>query len=253
MFKPDLTTSVAAARLRNPTQARDRLIVALDVITLEEAKDLVKKLDGLVSFFKIGILLHMATGLDFVKWLVKAEKKVFLDLKYFDVEDTVIRAVKYVANLGVTFLTIHGNGRIIKAAVEGRGTSDLKLLSVTVLTSLDADDIRDLGFRCSIEDLVLFRAKAALEAGCDGVIASGREVKLINKEIGDKILVVTPGIRPEGASTNNHKRHATPTQAIKDGADYLVIGRPITRAKNPRRAAESIVKEMEMAFRERSS
>lgn len=226
-------------------KAEDRLIVALDVTTLQEAKDLVKKLDGIVSFFKVGIILYAATGLELVNWLIKNGKKVFLDLKYFDVEDTVREAVKCVAKTGVTFLTVHGNGKIIKAAVEGRGKSRLKLLIVTVLTSMDAHDIRNLGFPCSVEKLVLFRAKNALEAGCDGIIASGREVKLIRENTENKLLIVTPGIRPEGASLDNHKRCAAPAMAIKGGADYLVIGRPIIKASDPRKAAQAIVKEME--------
>ena len=226
-------------------KAKDRLIVALDVPTLQEAKVMVRKLDGIVSFFKVGIILHSTAGPELVNWLIKSGKKVFLDLKYFDVEDTVRSAVKCVAKTGVTFLTVHGNGKIIKAAVEGRGKSRLKLLIVTVLTSLDAHDIKDLGFPCSVEKLVLFRAKNALSAGCDGIIASGREVQLIRENIGNKLLIVTPGIRPEGTDIDNHKRCATPTRAIKGGADYLVIGRPIIKANDPRKAAQAIVKEME--------
>ncbi len=229
-------------------EARDRLIVALDVSTLEEAKDLVEKLEGVISFFKIGIILNMISGLDFIKWLIERKKKVFLDLKYFDVQNTIREAVENVAKMGVTFLTVHGNGQIIKAAVEGRGNSDLKILSVTVLTSLDVHDIKDLGFPCSVDELVLFRAKKALEAGCDGVIASGREVKLIREQVGNKLLIVTPAIRPKGATVDDHKRSTTPTQAIEKGADYLVVGRPIIKAANPRKAAEDIIKEMEKAF-----
>jgi len=231
--------------------AKDRLIVALDVPTSKEAKDLVKKLDGVVSFFKIGIILQIAAGMEFVKYLTKSGKKVFLDLKYFDVEDTVREAVKAVSRTGVDFLTVHGNGRIIKAAVEGKGKSNLKILAVTVLTSLDTDDIKDLGFSCSVKDLVLFRAKKTAETGCDGVIASGQEVKLIRKETDSKFLIVTPGIRPEGTGKDNHKRQVTPTRAISSGADYLVVGRPIIKAKYPRKAADAIVKEMQAAFQKR--
>ena len=232
--------------------AKDRLIVALDVPTLEEAKDLVKKLDGVIFFFKVGIILQIAAGMDFVGYLIKSGKKVFLDLKYFDVEDTVREAVKAVSGTGVDFLTVHGsNAKILKAAVEGKGNSNLKILAVTVLTSMNAADIKNSGCYYSIKDLVLFRAKKALETGCDGVIASGQEVKLIRKETGGKLLIVTPGIRPEGTGINNHKRPATPTQAIEDGADYLVVGRPIIKAKEPRKAAEKIVKEMETAFQKR--
>ena len=150
----------------------DRLILALDVRTVDEAKGLVDQLDGVVSFFKIGIVLHTASGLELVRWLVDSGKKVFLDLKFFDIRQTVREAVARVADLGVTFLTIHGNAEIIQGAVEGRADSDLKLLAVTVLTNLDAADIRDLGFPVSLDELVLHRARLAVESGCDGIVAS---------------------------------------------------------------------------------
>ena len=155
-----------------PDEAQDRLIVALDVSSLDQAKAFVERLDGLVAFFKVGIELQLAEGMPPVRYLTSAGKRVFLDLKYFDVPQTVGRAVHQAASLGVDFLTIHGNARNMEAAVRGRGNADLKLLAVTVLTSLDADDIRELGFECPVEELVLYRARKALEAGCDGVIAS---------------------------------------------------------------------------------
>lgn len=238
---------------RSDIKAGDRLIVALDVSTLKEAKCIVNRLGSIISFYKIGIVLHTATGLEFVNWLIKKGKKVFLDLKYFDVQDTIREAVKYVSKIGVTFLTVHGNGKIIKAAIAGRGKSRLKILTVTVLTSLDAYDIKDLGFPCSIEKLVLYRAKKALEAGCDGVIASGREAKLIRKNTGNKLLIVSPGIRPKGTNVDDHKRFATPTQAILGGADYLVIGRPIIKARNPQKAAVDIIKEIKTAFQKKEN
>ncbi|MBI5379870.1 MAG: orotidine-5'-phosphate decarboxylase [Nitrospirae bacterium] len=231
--------------------AKERLIVALDLPTVEEAKRLVRHLDGLVSFFKIGLELQLVAGLDFVKWLIQDEKKVFLDYKYFDVEETIRRAVAQVAAIGVNFLTVHGSGGIIRAAVEGRGQSELKLLAVTVLTSLDALDIRDLGFECAVEDLVLYRARKAMEAGCDGVITSGHEARAIRELAKDRLLIVTPGIRPEGATRNEHKRSVTPTQAIQAGADYLVVGRPIRDAKDHRMAAEQILVDMQSAFERR--
>jgi orotidine-5'-phosphate decarboxylase len=233
--------------------ARERLIVALDVPTVEDATRFVQDLDGLVSFFKIGLELQLVAGLDFVHWLTGKEKKVFLDYKYFDVEETIKRAVAQVAAIGVSFLTVHGNGRIIRAAVEGRGDSSLKILSVTVLTSLDAFDIRELGFECSLDELVLYRARKALEAGCDGVIASALEARAIRKLAKDRLLVVTPGIRPEGTSKNDHKRHATPAEAVEAGADYLVVGRPIRDATDPRAAAGKIITEMQSAFERRES
>lgn len=232
----------------NRVNAKERLICALDVPSAKEAQELVGQLDGLVSFFKIGIELYCVTGSDFVRSLVKNGKKVFLDLKYFDVGETVSRAVAQVTSLGASFLTVHGNGEIIRAALRGRGASDLKILAVTLLTSLDAEDIRDLGFPCSVQELVLLRARKAHEAGCDGIIASGREVKGVREIVGDRLLIVSPGIRTAGTRRDDQKRVATPSEAIEAGADYLVIGRPIKNAQNPREAAEEILREMQEAF-----
>ena len=226
----------------------DRLILALDVATADEAKRLVDRLDGVVSFFKIGIVLHTACGLELVRWLVASGKRVFLDLKFFDVRQTVKDAVARVADLGVTFLTIHGNAEIVQGAVEGRGEGDLKLLAVTVLTNLDASDITDLGFPVSLEDLVLHRARLAVESGCDGVVASANEVRAIRREVGREPLVVTPGIRPRSSAPDEQKRIATPGDAIRAGADYLVVGRPIRTARDPRGAALAIIREMEDAM-----
>lgn len=226
----------------------DRLILALDVRTVDEAKRLVDQLEGVVSFFKIGIVLHTASGLELVKWLVDREKRVFLDLKFFDVRQTVKEAVARVADLGATFLTIHGNAEIVQGAVEGRGESDLKLLAVTVLTNLDAADIEDLGFPVTLDELVLHRARLAVESGCDGIVASPNEVTAIRAALGQKPIVVTPGIRPESSAPDEQKRIATPAQAIQSGSDYLVVGRPIRTAPEPREAAVSIIREMEGAF-----
>jgi len=232
-----------------PVNVGERLIVALDVDSAEKATRLVEELDGVVSFFKIGIQLQLAAGMKPVDWLLKRGKKVFLDLKYNDVPETVERAVHDAAKMGVSFLTIHGNGPTVRAAAKGRGSnSNLKLLSVTVLTSLDADDIKDLGFEVSVEELVLYRAKKALEAGCDGVIASGQEAKKIREFVGSKLLIVTPGIRPEGFSNQDQKRTATPRDAVLAGADYLVVGRAITTASNRRKAAVNVITEMQEAF-----
>ncbi len=229
--------------------AKDRLIVALDVSTVDEAQELVERLDGLVSFFKIGLQLQLSVSLPFIRGLMDRGNRVFLDYKYFDIEETVQRAVTQVAAMGVSFLTVHGNRPTIRAAVEGRGKSDLRLLSVTVLTSLDSADIQDLGFPCDLSQLVLHRVKNALRAGCDGVIASGREVAAIRSLAGDRpLLIVTPGIRPSTANVNDHKRSVTPAEAIKAGADYLVVGRPIRGADDPRNAAEDILAEMQEAF-----
>lgn len=231
-----------------PTDVRDRLIVALDFDSADRAMRLVEQLEGLVSFFKVGIELQLAEGMKPVNYLISLRKKVFLDLKYFDVPETVERAVQRAASLGVTFLTIHGNGRNIEAAVRGRGDADLKLLAVTVLTSLDAYDIQDLGFNCSVEELVVFRARKALEAGCDGVIASGLEAARIREIAGSKLLIVAPGIRPRGMPKQDQKRVVSPGDAIMAGADYLVVGRPITAQSDPRAAAERVIDEMEDAF-----
>ena len=235
--------------IKHPTSAKERLIVALDVSSVDEAWAIINRLEGLVSFFKIGLQLQLSVGLAFVKELIENGNRVFLDYKYFDIEETVQRAVSQVAAIGVSFLTVHGNGPTIRAAVEGRGNSDLKILSVTVLTSLDSVDILDLGFQCEVDELVLYRAKKALEAGCDGVIASGKEAEAIREMAGEQpLLIVTPGIRPETASLDDHKRPVTPAAAISAGADYLVVGRPITAADDPRAAAESILAEMQAAF-----
>lgn len=241
--------------------ASERLILALDVPNPARAKELVRELDGVVSFFKIGMELYVTSGSSLIPELVQQGKKIFLDLKFFDVPETVKRAVERVASLGVTFLTVHGNARNIQAAVEGRGQSSLKLLSVTVLTSLDMDDMKDLGFECSIEDLVVRRATKALEAGCDGVITSPREadkvrelaerMKREGKSSGkgtEKFLIVTPGVRPQNSSKDDHRRLASPTDAIQAGADYLVVGRPIRDAASPREAAKEIIAEMQEAF-----
>ncbi len=226
----------------------NRLIVALDFDTAEKAVDLVEKLDGLVSFFKVGMELQLAEGMQPVNYLISKGKNVFLDLKYFDVPQTVERAVRRAASLGVSFLTIHGNRKNVEAAVRGRGSADLKLLAVTVLTSLDAYDIRDLGFPCSVEELVLQRAKAAAEEGCDGVVASGQEAKKIREAVGQKLLIVTPGIRPEGFPKQDQKRAVTPREAILAGADYLVVGRPITSNPDPWQAAELVLDEMRQGY-----
>lgn len=228
--------------------AEERLIFALDVPTVEEARKYIASVSGVVRFFKIGIELYAGGGLALIPDLIAGGQHVFLDLKYYDVPETVKRAVARVASLGVSFLTIHGNGKIIRAAVEGRGGSTLKLLSVTALTSLDREDMEELGFSCSVEDLVLRRAEKAKQSGCDGVIASPREAAEIRRRVGGSFLIVTPGIRPAHRSLDDHKRSGTPAEAIASGADYLVVGRPIRNAPEPRAAADAILREMQAAF-----
>jgi len=223
---------------------KERLIFALDVTTIKEAERYVEELDGVVDFFKVGIVLHTITGSSFVRHLIRKEKKVFLDLKFYDIPETVREAVRQVSGLGVDFLTVHAQRQVMEAAVEGKKGSSLKVLAVTLLTSMDTSDVDNK----SPEEIVLQRAKVALECGCDGVVASGREAGMIKKETKGKLLVVCPGIRPKGLSTGDHKRHITPYEAIKAGADYLVVGRPIKDASDPRSAAISILEEMKDAF-----
>jgi orotidine-5'-phosphate decarboxylase len=236
-------------------RAQERLIVALDLPSIEEARSLVAKLDGVASFYKVGLSLQLAEGVGpFIDELLTQGKRVFLDYKYLDVEETMRKAVARAASLGVTFLTVHGSGGIVRAAVEGRGEAGLKLLSVTVLTSLDAQDIRELGFECSVEELVLYRARKSLEAGCDGVIASGWEAQKVRQIAADRpFLVVTPGIRPRSKTRDEQKRAMEPGVAIRSGADYLVVGRPVYGDPDPRASAERILEEMQPAFDERAA
>ena len=229
---------------------RDRLILALDVKDIPEARDLVKALDGVVGFFKIGLTLQLAEGVEgLIRELIAGGKKVFLDYKYYDIAETLQKAVARAASLGVSFLTIHGSSGLIRGAVAGRGQTGLKLFTVTVLTAMDTADIAEMGYtNHSVEDLVLFRARKALEAGCDGVIASGLEAAKIKQLSQNKLLVVTPGIRPDGYPEDDQKRKTTAASAIRAGADYLVIGRPITGAPDPRQAAEGFLQEMQSAY-----
>jgi orotidine-5'-phosphate decarboxylase len=236
--------------LTHAIQASDRLIVALDSPSIEAAGRMVRELEGVANFFKVGLVLQMAPGAEgFVKKLIRGGYKVFLDYKYYDIAETMKKVVARVADLGVSFLTIHGASPVIRGAVEGRGTSDLKLFAVTVLTNMDKADIAELGYtHSSVEELVLFRARKALEAGCDGVIASGREARTIKEITKDRLLVVTPGIRPDGYPEDDQKRTVSAREAVAAGADYLVIGRPITGKPEPRRAAEALIREMQQAF-----
>lgn len=229
--------------------ARERLIVALDLETVENAADMVRTLDGVVEFYKIGLTLQLAPGVEgLIRSVIAGRKRVFLDYKYYDIAATLTKAVARAVELGVSFLTIHGAKGTIQGAVKGRGASDLKLFAVTVLTSMDQADIAELGYaKHTVEQLVLHRAKMALEGGCDGVIASGREAHGI-KELGPKLLVITPGIRPDGYPEDDQKRKTTPADAISAGADYLVVGRPITDAPDPRKAAAEMIEQMQAAF-----
>ena len=220
--------------------SKDRLIFALDVAEVDQAKALVNELADAVAFYKVGMELMM-TGeyFDLLDWLVQKEKKVFVDLKLFDVPATVSKAVKRLSQRGAYFTTVHGNQGMMEAAAAEKG--DLKILAVTALTSLDEGDIKDLGFACDVQELVVSRARRALSSGCDGIVASGMELEYIKDEVSDKLLIVTPGIRPvENRPTDDQKRIVSVEQAFQRGADYIVVGRPIKNAVNPRQAAELI-------------
>ena len=220
--------------------AAERLIFALDVPDADAARTLAEKLGDSVRFYKLGLELMMAGGyFELLDWLVERDKRVFVDLKFFDVPATVGRAVARHRNRGVTFATVHGNQSIMEAAAEAKG--DVGILAVTVLTSLDRGDLDDLGFRCDVEQLVLSRARRALEAGCDGVISSGLEAPTLRRSVDDRLIVVTPGIRPvDNRPEDDQKRVVTVQEAFGNGADYIVVGRPIRDAADPRLAAESI-------------
>ena len=226
----------------------ERLIAALDVADAEQAKSLVQRLGDSVRFYKVGLELFMAGGVfELIDWLASRGNKVFADLKFFDIPETVAAAVRGLRNRGVTFATVHGNQAMLQAAGEAKG--DVKILAVTLLTSLDQGDLDDLGFRCDVESLVLSRARRALEAGCDGVISSGMEAPALKRELGDRLLVVTPGIRPvQNRPGDDQKRTVDVAQAFANGADYIVVGRPIRQAPDPRAAALAIQDTIARAF-----
>lgn len=226
---------------------RDRLIVALDLPTVAEAEEMVRRIGPAATFYKVGLQLLFAGGIDLVRRLTGEGKQVFIDAKFLDIPETVRKAVESVARLDATFLTLHADPRTCRAAIEGRGASSLKLLFVTVLTSVDPADLAREGYARDLGDLVLDRVQMVLDTGGDGVVASGAEAAAIRAKAGDRLLIVTPGIRPAGASVQDQKRVATPAGAIQAGADYLVVGRPVTAAADPRQAAEAIVDEIRTA------
>ena len=228
----------------------ERLIVALDVADAAEAKAVVEQLGDSVQFYKVGMELFMAGGyFELIDWLGARGKKVFVDLKFFDVPETVRSAIRALAKRNVAFATVHGNQAIMEAA--GKEKGNLKVLAVTALTSLDKGDLDDLGFQCNIEQLVLSRARRSLEAGCDGIISSGLEAPMIRKELGHRIMVVTPGIRPvENRVEDDQKRTVDVAQAFRNGADYIVMGRPIRGAADPKAAAEAVQASIATVFPE---
>ena len=218
---------------------RDRLIVALDLPSVEAAEAMIGKLGDAVTFYKIGYQLAYAGGLPLVQKLAGAGKKVFLDLKMHDIGNTIARGVENVAKMGATFLTVHGYPQTMKAAVEARGPN-LKILAVTVLTSYDDGDLHAAGYRLNVSDLVEARAQQAQVLGVDGIVCSAEEAAHLHKIVGHQMCLVTPGIRPAGAASGDQKRIMTPGRAIAAGADYLVVGRPILEAADPKAAAEAI-------------
>jgi orotidine-5'-phosphate decarboxylase len=227
---------------------KDRLIVPLDLPGVAEAEAMVARLGDSVTFYKIGYQLGYAGGLPLAQQLAKSGKKVFLDLKLHDISNTVARGVESVAKLGATFLTVHAYPQTMKAAVEGRAGSSLKILAVTVLTSYDDGDLHAAGYRLNVSDLVEARAQQAQVLGVDGLVSSPQEAAALRKIVGHQMNLVTPGIRPAGAATGDQKRIMTPARAIAAGADYLVVGRPITEAADPKAAADAIQAEIKQAL-----
>ena len=235
-----MTAATGGPVARAVIPARERLIFAMDVPEEAAARKVVETLGDSVSFYKIGLELFMSGGgFSLLDFLVGRGKRVFVDLKFFDVPATVGSAVRNLGNRGVTFTTVHGNQAIMEAAVEAAG--DVGILAVTVLTSLDRGDLDDLGFECDVGELVLSRARRALAAGCAGVVSSGLEAKRLRAGVDDRLIVVTPGIRPvENRPSDDQKRVVNVEQAFQNGADYIVVGRPIRDAADPRAAAEAI-------------
>ena len=227
---------------------RDRLIVALDLPDVAAAEAMVGRLGDSVTFYKIGYQLGYAGGLAMVSRLAGAGKKVFIDLKLHDIGNTVSRGVESIAKLGATFLTVHAYPQTMKAAVEARAGSDLKILAVTVLTSYDDGDLHAAGYRLGVSDLVEARAQQAQVLGVDGLVCSPEEAASLHKIVGHQMHLVTPGIRPAGSATGDQKRIMTPARAIAAGADYLVVGRPVLEAADPKAAADAIQAEIAKAL-----
>lgn len=251
LTRPRERKIAVAAVLKTPPKhipARERLIFALDVANAAAARSMVERLDDSVVFYKLGLELFMAGEyFSLLDWLAARGKKIFVDLKFFDIPATVAAAVRQLHDRGVSFATVHGNQAIMQAAAAAK--ADVKILAVTVLTSLDRGDLDDLGFQCDVEQLVLSRARRALEAGCDGVISSALEVRKLRQCLDDKLLVVTPGVRPvDNRPLDDQKRVVSVPQAFEYGADYIVVGRPIRDAADPRAAAEAIVQQIVTAL-----
>ncbi len=224
---------------------KERIILALDVEDIGAAKALVKKTEAAMGFYKVGLELFLAAGFPMVNWLVDRGHKVMLDLKFFDIPETVKRAVARLSGRGITFATVHGNDAILAAAIAAR--NEVKILAVTVLTSFGSSDLAAMGMTRSVADLVRFRAARALEMGCDGVVCSGLEADDLRRELGPGLILVTPGIRPGAnrmAGGDDQNRILTPGEAVRRGADYLVVGRPISRADDPVAVIEAMQAEI---------
>jgi orotidine-5'-phosphate decarboxylase len=228
--------------------ARDRLIVALDLTGVAAAEAMIARLGASVNFYKIGYQLAYAGGLPLARQLADNGKKVFVDLKLHDIGNTVARGVESIAALGATFLTVHAYPQTMKAAVEARAGSGLRILAVTVLTSYDDGDLHAAGYRLGVSDLVIARAQQAQMLGVDGLVSSPEEAAALRKVVGHQMRLVTPGIRPAGAATGDQKRIMTPGRAIAAGSDYLVVGRPILEASDPKAAADAIQAEIALAL-----
>lgn len=247
---PDGSTLGLERNVRDrPGNMAERLIVALDVPTVNEAEGIVAKLAGTVSFFKIGYWLQFEKGVDnLISSIVDAGNKLFLDAKMYDVPETVAQAVRSAVRRRASFVTIHGDENIMREAVKAKGDSDLKIFAITVLTSLDDTALWDMGYRLSAKDLVLLRARKAAECKCDGIIASADDnpdrIRMLAGE--PTMLIATPGIRPAGSAPDDQKRIATPREAIANGADYLVVGRPIVASSDQKSAALRIIEDMEL-------
>jgi orotidine-5'-phosphate decarboxylase len=233
--------------MNRPIEKRDRLIVGLDVGSVWEACGLVARLGDTVSFYKIGYRLGFAGGLDLARRLIDGGKKVFLDFKLHDIGNSVREGVESIARLGATFLTVHAYPQTMRGAVEGRGTSALRLLAVTALTSYDDDDLKDAGYALAVQDLVRLRAEQAREIGIDGIVCAAVEATIVRGVIAPEMVIVTPGIRPSGTAGGDQKRTLTPAEAIRAGADHLVVARPIIRADDPQWAASAILDEIAAA------
>jgi len=230
------------------SDSEDRLIIALDVPRIEEANEIINTIGDAGRFFKIGYQLMPLGGLDLAQKLTTDGKKVFLDFKFHDIGATVERGVQSVCTIGGDFLTVHAERDVVRGAVQGRGDDPrLKILAVTVLTSLTQESLRDSGIDINLEDLVLKRAEIAAQEGADGVVASAKEAAMIKMRFGDDLAIVTPGIRPTGTKLDDQKRVVTPTDAIKSGASHIVVGRPIVKSKDPASAARAILSELKSA------